>query len=247
MGEADIATVTRPFGIFTAAHLARSFDAQGKEVAQTVVEKQPDSALRDTENVPLSEDVKASFGARCCPMRPTPGLIMTRPGPATRCPSTATSMSLSRHARWPRSTPNWPKSPPACSACWRSCPHDPQVAGLSGLGSGVAGGGAGGVETVPDKACDHCSVGRYQFRNRPMMAFQSWTKTDFGHSRPSRTARLTLSSVVWALFAAASIISEVSVRPDCPAVDKVGAIVSALESGHCGVMGGSAHEAALDA
>jgi len=38
----------------------------------------------------------------------------------------------------------------------------------------------------------------------------------------------------------------VSVRPDCAAADRVGLIVSALDSGHYGVMGGSAHEAALD-
>ena len=38
----------------------------------------------------------------------------------------------------------------------------------------------------------------------------------------------------------------VSVRPDCPAADRVGLIVSALGSGHYGVLGGSADEAALD-
>ena len=38
----------------------------------------------------------------------------------------------------------------------------------------------------------------------------------------------------------------VSVRPRCPAADRVGGIVSALDSGHFGVLGGSADEAALD-
>ena len=38
----------------------------------------------------------------------------------------------------------------------------------------------------------------------------------------------------------------VSVRRDCPAADRVGRIVSTLDSGHCGVLGGSADEAALD-
>ena len=38
----------------------------------------------------------------------------------------------------------------------------------------------------------------------------------------------------------------VSVRSDCSAADRVGRIVSALDSGHYGVLGGSAHETALD-
>ena len=39
---------------------------------------------------------------------------------------------------------------------------------------------------------------------------------------------------------------KVSVRSRCPASDRVGLIVSALDSGHYGVRGGSAHKAALD-
>lgn len=127
MGEADIATVTQLFGTFTPAQMARSFDAQGKQVAQTVLrdgdttptapeggrvklaplsrifaneafgyrtitverplrdaagrvvlgqkgkakgQKQPDSALRDTENVPLSEDVEAYFRREVLPHAP---------------------------------------------------------------------------------------------------------------------------------------------------------------------------------
>ena len=38
----------------------------------------------------------------------------------------------------------------------------------------------------------------------------------------------------------------VSVRPDCPAALIEGEIVSALDGGHYGVAGGSAHEKALD-
>jgi len=127
MGDADIATVTRLFGTFAAAQLARSFDATGKEIARTVVhdgdtppelpiggrvklaplsrifaneafgyrtitverplrdaagkvvlgvkgkakgQPQPDSALRDTENVPLSEDVAAYFRREVLPHAP---------------------------------------------------------------------------------------------------------------------------------------------------------------------------------
>ena len=40
--------------------------------------------------------------------------------------------------------------------------------------------------------------------------------------------------------------SIVTVRPDCSAAERVGGIVSALDSGHFGVLGGSADEAALD-
>lgn len=39
------------------------------------VEYEPDSDLRDTEQVPLLEEggVEALFGARCCPILPMPG------------------------------------------------------------------------------------------------------------------------------------------------------------------------------
>ena len=127
MGEADIATVTQLFGSFASAQLARSFDATGRQIAQTVVrggdtppeppmggrvklaplsrifaneafgyrtitverplrdaagklvlglkgkakgQQQPDSALRDTENVPLSEDVAAYFRREVLPHAP---------------------------------------------------------------------------------------------------------------------------------------------------------------------------------
>jgi type I restriction enzyme M protein len=118
MGDADIATVTRLFGGFDEAQLARVLDADGKELGRHVVlageappeapeggrvklaplarifpnaafgyrqitverplrdaagklvlgergkakgKPQPDSALRDTETVPLAEDVTAYF------------------------------------------------------------------------------------------------------------------------------------------------------------------------------------------
>ena len=127
MGEADIATVTRLFGGFIPAQLARTPDATGKDIAQTVVadgeapplppeggrvklaplsrifsneafgyrtitverplrdgagkvvlgqkgktkgQPQADSALRDTENVPLSEDVTTYFAREVLPHAP---------------------------------------------------------------------------------------------------------------------------------------------------------------------------------
>ena len=127
MADDDIATVTRLFGGFHEAQLARSFDASGKELAKVVVldgeappaapdggrvklaplsrsfaneafgyrtitverplrgpdgkpvlgakgkgkgQPQPDSALRDTENVPLSQDVTAYFRAEVLPHAP---------------------------------------------------------------------------------------------------------------------------------------------------------------------------------
>ena len=42
------------------------------------------------------------------------------------------------------------------------------------------------------------------------------------------------------------LMSIVSLRPDCSAADRVGRIVSALDGGHYGVLGGSTHETALD-
>ena len=127
MGDADIATVTQLFGSFASAQLARSFDAAGKEIAQTVLrdgdtppsapeggrvklaplsrifaneafgyrtitverplrdaagkimlgqkgkakgQKLTDSALRDTESVPLAEDVEAYFRREVLPHAP---------------------------------------------------------------------------------------------------------------------------------------------------------------------------------
>jgi type I restriction enzyme M protein len=127
LGEADIATITRLFGDFTEAELARVFDSAGKEVGSVVLtagdaapvppeggkvkraplsrilpndsfgyraitverplrdeqgrvvlgqkgklkgKPQPDSALRDTESVPLSEDVAAYFAREVLPHAP---------------------------------------------------------------------------------------------------------------------------------------------------------------------------------
>lgn len=124
MGEKDIATITRLFGSFHEAQLARVLDAEGRELAQEVVLKgeapptapeggrvklaplacifpneafgyrtitverplrdergklilgergknkgkpQADSSLRDTENVPLSEDVEGYFRREVLP------------------------------------------------------------------------------------------------------------------------------------------------------------------------------------
>ncbi len=127
LGEEDIATITRLFGDFTEAELARVFDAGGKEIAAEVVtagqtppeapeggkvklapiarilpnesfgyrsvtverplrdaegrvvlgqrgkakgKPQPDSALRDTETVPLGEEVEAYFTREVLPHAP---------------------------------------------------------------------------------------------------------------------------------------------------------------------------------
>ena len=127
LGEADIGTLTRLFGGFYQAQLARVLDATGKEMSRAVVlegeappaapeggqvklapvsrifpneafgyrsitverplrdaagnvvlgikgkgkgKPQPDSALRDTENVPLSDDVQAYFAREVLPHAP---------------------------------------------------------------------------------------------------------------------------------------------------------------------------------
>jgi type I restriction enzyme M protein len=127
MNQDDIATVTRLFGGFVEAQLATVFDADGKEIARTVVpggtvppaappggkvkvaplsrifpneafgyrtitverplrddagepvmakkgkqknKPQPDASLRDTENVPLSEDTETYFRREVLPHAP---------------------------------------------------------------------------------------------------------------------------------------------------------------------------------
>ncbi|MGZ9111930.1 MAG: type I restriction-modification system subunit M [Rhodoplanes sp.] len=75
--------------------------------APAVVEYEPDTELRDTEQIPLLEPggIEASSAARCCRTRLTPGSTRTRRKSATRSPSLGTSTSRSRCARWPRSKP----------------------------------------------------------------------------------------------------------------------------------------------
>jgi len=65
-------------------------------------EQQPDASLRDTENVPLSNDVVPTSRVRCYRTHRTPGSITTRPRSATKSGSTATSTSSNRRVRGPR-------------------------------------------------------------------------------------------------------------------------------------------------
>ncbi len=76
-----------------------------------VVEYEPDTELRDSEQVPLLEEGgwRRSCAERCCRTRPTRGTIRTRSRRATRSASRATSTSRSRSAAWRRSAPtSWP-------------------------------------------------------------------------------------------------------------------------------------------
>jgi type I restriction enzyme M protein len=66
---------------------------------------QPASNLRDTENVPLAEDVETYFKREVLPHARTPGSTTTRPRSATRFRSTDISTCSSRRVSWPRSTP----------------------------------------------------------------------------------------------------------------------------------------------
>ena len=104
---------------------------------------EPDSELRDTENIPLPEGtalpLPMEFGpdkpndragrgtsatrstptwrARCCRMCRMPGWTTTRPRSATRSRSTGISTSTSRRARWTRSrrtSPSWKARSPGC-------------------------------------------------------------------------------------------------------------------------------------
>jgi type I restriction enzyme M protein len=132
LSDEHIAEITRLFGEFvevkrTANLISRIFknedfgyrtitverplrDEEGKVVLATKGKQkgkpQPDSSLRDTENVPLAKMWTPTSSAKCCPMRRMRGSTTTRPRSATRFRSTGTSMSFSRRARWPRSMPS---------------------------------------------------------------------------------------------------------------------------------------------
>lgn len=89
-----------PRGLFPAT-------VNGKEC---VVEYEPDTDLRDTEQVPLLEEggIEA-FGTRSCPTRRTPGTTRSASRSATRSVLLATSTSRSHCARWTRSeATSWP-------------------------------------------------------------------------------------------------------------------------------------------
>ncbi|WP_262402761.1 class I SAM-dependent DNA methyltransferase [Actinomadura sp. CNU-125] len=68
------------------------------EVQMKKKEPEPDSELRDFENVPLDEDVEEYLRREYFPTSPTPGSTTPRPRSATRSPSPATSMSTPRPA-----------------------------------------------------------------------------------------------------------------------------------------------------
>jgi type I restriction enzyme M protein len=63
---------------------------------------QPDSALRDTENVPYTEDVGEYFKREVLPHAPDAWIDPRRPRWGTKSRSTGTSTSSSPRARWPR-------------------------------------------------------------------------------------------------------------------------------------------------
>jgi type I restriction enzyme M protein len=72
---------------------------KGKQKGQL----QADASLRDTENVPLSEDVRPITAVRFCPTHRMRGSTKRRRRLGTKFHSIGTSMSLSRRARWLKS------------------------------------------------------------------------------------------------------------------------------------------------
>jgi hypothetical protein len=88
---------------------------------EVVVEYEADPDLRDTEQVPLLEPgaSRHSSAAKCCPTRPTRGLMTPPRRLVTRFPSRATSTNRNRSARWKKSARTfwrWKRKPKACSA-----------------------------------------------------------------------------------------------------------------------------------
>ena len=84
-----------------------------------VVEYEPDSDLRDTEQVPLQEPggIEAFLRREVLPYAPDACTSPTASRSATRSASPATSTSRNRCARWPKSGPTswlWKRKPRAC-------------------------------------------------------------------------------------------------------------------------------------
>ncbi len=83
--------------------LAGLFEATVKG-KPAVVEYEPDTDLRDTEQIPLlrKAELKHSFAARCCPTRLTPGTTRRASRPDTRSALPATSTSPNPYGPWRR-------------------------------------------------------------------------------------------------------------------------------------------------
>jgi len=84
-----------------------------------VVEYEPDSELRDFEQIPCwrRAGFRPSSVAKSCPTRPMPGSLRPTPRSATKSASPATSISLPSSVPWPRSAPtfsSWSRRPKAC-------------------------------------------------------------------------------------------------------------------------------------
>ena len=74
---------------------------------EIIVEYEPDTDLRDTEQVPLLEagGIAAFFPRKCLPYAPDAWIDEARPRWATRFRSRGTSTSRNRYARWTRFAP----------------------------------------------------------------------------------------------------------------------------------------------
>ena len=64
---------------------------------------EPDPALRDTENVPLTEDIQEYFAREVLPHVPDAWIDHDKTKSATKSPSPATSTATSRRGHWRRS------------------------------------------------------------------------------------------------------------------------------------------------
>ena len=86
ISEEDIAEITKIYGDFTASEISQIYDNEDFGYTKITVErplrdeegnlvlkkgkKQPDTSLRDTENVPLKEDIKEYFEREVLPFAP---------------------------------------------------------------------------------------------------------------------------------------------------------------------------------
>ena len=119
-------------------------------------EPEPDSELRDTETVPLREEVDDYMAREVLPhVRDAWVWTRVRPGSATRSRSTATSTSTSRPARSTRSSPTCSNLSRRSPSCCRRSRLEPSLRPLPRFGSGVARQRAGALGSNATKVSYH--------------------------------------------------------------------------------------------
>ena len=117
-GKAEADPFHRPLREFCLSQ-RRKGKGQGAKKTNSIVEYEPDTDLRDTEQFPSWRKAASrnSSAARFCPTPRTRGLTKPRPRSASRFPSRAISTNPSNYARSTKSAPvswRWRRKPKVC-------------------------------------------------------------------------------------------------------------------------------------